>query len=440
MKIFLSWSGKTSKEVALVLEEWLQSVIQGVDIFISENHIEKGTRGLNRIAKELENINFGILCICNDNIKSPWINFEAGALSKFIDQSYVAPFLFNLSRSEMSNSPLSQFQSTIFEKEDIKKLVLTIFKSIPNNKVSEKIILKSFELLYPELERNLNNIPSDYIKKDNYSCIDDTLRKPILSNYNPDLYIPLEKNFCDLKTYKNCQTTVFPNINVLGDVVDKVTFIPNKGYKFNGKNMISVHLDHELPYDTDARTFIFAVQPTAKPKDDPIFFFSYGQRRSHECGDGINNHDKSFGMFWGEPKPDENIEEENKGNGLRVFFYCEHCKKDRTSKNCDTPAFYNFEQINTWYIVAVTYNGEILKVYIDGECVFEENYILKTSITPYLNLGGFVHHNEDGAMIAKDLDYTMKGYLREFMMFRDYMNDTKIQSLSHDIRTIVTHS
>jgi hypothetical protein len=69
--------------------------------------------------------------------------------------------------------------------------------------------------------------------------------------------------------------------------------------------------------------------------------------------------------------------------------------------------------------------------------VFDEKYILKTSRSPYLNIGGFVHHNEDGATIAKDLDYTMHGYIREFMMFRDSLDINKIQNLTSQIQKIL---
>jgi len=450
MKIFFSWSGKTSQQVAIVFGDWLKDVIQGVDIFMSydmsKDGIEKGKVGLNKIAKNLEASNFGILFICEDNIGSPWINFEAGALSKNLDDSYVVPFLFNLSRNEFEKNkvPIRQFQSTVVRKDDIEELILTILKA-QKNPVDKQIdlkksVLKAFNNYYDELEENLNNISvsqNENINND-YSCLDDNLRKPIFSKYKPDLYIPLEKNFCDLRTYTNCHTTVFPNVNVVGEVVDRVNFIQDKGYRFNGKNMISVNLRDNLPYDTEARTFTFAIYPTAKPtKKRPMFFFSYGQRNDHKCGDGISNHDKSFGMFWGEPQPKEEIEKKFKGNELRVFFYCEHCKKDRNSKNCDTQGFYNFKKINTWYIISVTYDGDILKVYIDGECIFSEKYILKTTSTPNLNLGGFVHHNEKGAMIAKDLDYTMNGYLREFMMFRDCIGEDDIKTLSKQIKDIV---
>ena len=75
---------------------------------------------------------------------------------------------------------------------------------------------------------------------------------------------------------------------------------------------------------------------------------------------------------------------------------------------------------------------------MDDELIFDEAFILKTSMTPYLNLGGFVHHNEQGAMIVKDLDYTMKGYLREFMVFENRcLTEDEIFDLNNKIKKLL---
>jgi len=184
-------------------------------------------------------------------------------------------------------------------------------------------------------------------------CVNDKLRNTILDTFKPDLYIPLKENFCDLSNYKKCNTNVYPNMMVLGEYVEKVNW-SDDGYEFNGKNLISVHMKDDLPCELEERSFIFAVKPTQLPLDNkPVFFFSYGQRRTHKCGDGINNHDKSFGLFFGEPAPeddDEEIPEKYKGRGIRVFFYCEKCKKDRNSENCDTEVICEMSDLNKGHL------------------------------------------------------------------------------------------
>lgn len=157
MKVFLSWSGEISHKVAIIFRDWLPSVIQAIEPYVSSEDIDKGARWSTDIAEELENSTFGILCVTRENIQTPWLNFEAGALSKSMDKSYVSPFLFDIKRSEV-NGPILQFQSTIFEKEDIKKLVLTLNKACGEGLLTEDRITKTFDVWYPSLEEQLKQI------------------------------------------------------------------------------------------------------------------------------------------------------------------------------------------------------------------------------------------------------------------------------------------
>lgn len=157
MKVFISWSGNKSHKVGLIFREWLPSVIQSLEPYVSSEDIDKGARWSSDIAKELENSTFGILCVTKDNLYAPWLSFEAGALSKTMDKSFVTPFLFDIKRSEV-NGPILQFQSTIFEKDDIKKLMHTLNKACGENGISESMLDKAFEVWYPTLESELNNL------------------------------------------------------------------------------------------------------------------------------------------------------------------------------------------------------------------------------------------------------------------------------------------
>lgn len=157
MKVFISWSGNKSHKVAIVFREWLPSVIQSLEPYVSSEDIDKGARWSTDIAKELENSTFGILCVTKENLHAPWLSFEAGALSKTMDKSFVTPFLFDIKRSEV-NGPILQFQSTVFEKEDIKKLVQTLNKACGENGISESMLDRAFEVWYPTLEKDLNEL------------------------------------------------------------------------------------------------------------------------------------------------------------------------------------------------------------------------------------------------------------------------------------------
>lgn len=101
MKVFISWSGEVSRRVAIVLRDWLPSVIQSLEPYVSSEDIDKGTRWSTDISRELDQSSYGILCVTRENLQAPWLNFEAGALSKSVDKSRVSPFLFSVKRSEI---------------------------------------------------------------------------------------------------------------------------------------------------------------------------------------------------------------------------------------------------------------------------------------------------------------------------------------------------
>lgn len=162
MKVFLSWSGEKSRDVALAFRDWLPSVIQSLEPYVSSVDIEKGSRWAADLAKELEDSSFGILCVTRENQAAPWLNFEAGALSKAVDKAFVSPFLFDLERDEVdADGPLPQFQSTTFSRDDVGKLVETLNRACGDEKLADKLLDQTFSVWWPHLESTLHKIKSD---------------------------------------------------------------------------------------------------------------------------------------------------------------------------------------------------------------------------------------------------------------------------------------
>lgn len=160
MNVFISWSGKTSGELAKVLRDWLPSVIQAVKPYFSNDDIEKGTRGNTMLAKELEEAGIGILCLTRENLEAPWIMFEAGALSKSLDKSRVCPILFGeLSITDLQG-PLTNFQASKFSKEDMLKVLATINKQSGDAALEPTVLDNVFEKWWPELEQKVKKILS----------------------------------------------------------------------------------------------------------------------------------------------------------------------------------------------------------------------------------------------------------------------------------------
>jgi hypothetical protein len=178
MKVFISWSGKTSGKIAEKLRDWIPVVLQAVKPFYSPEDIGKGLDWFNEISLKLEESQFGIMCLTKENIKSPWMLFEAGAISKNFDKANVCPILFDLDPSDV-DGPLAQFMFSTFNKEDFKRFINTM-----NNKLDDKLPPKVLDTVYdnfwPQLENEINKIlsetnPSSYRTRNEKEILEELL-------------------------------------------------------------------------------------------------------------------------------------------------------------------------------------------------------------------------------------------------------------------------
>jgi hypothetical protein len=89
---------------------------------MSDSDIDIGARWGPNLDKELEETHFGILCLTPECLESPWIHYEAGALSKFVDKAHVCPYLLGLEPSDVKG-PFVNFQAAEANKTGTLKLV-----------------------------------------------------------------------------------------------------------------------------------------------------------------------------------------------------------------------------------------------------------------------------------------------------------------------------
>ena len=158
MRIFISWSGETSHKVAKILYDWLLKMqIPALELFISDE-IDKGEKWSPMLETKLKTADGGIFCLTKENVNSPWLLFEAGALCVVREKPFMSPFLFRVSRSAVPE-PLMQFQHTDFTRKDVKALVFRLKRPWNENDASPDNLEADFERLYPELEAKLQAIP-----------------------------------------------------------------------------------------------------------------------------------------------------------------------------------------------------------------------------------------------------------------------------------------
>jgi len=207
MKIFLSWSGEKSKQIADALKDWLPNVIQNANTWFSKHDIDAGSRWSNELQKELENTDFGIICLTKSNCYSPWLLFEAGALSKKLEQSHVCPYLIDLEPSEIPSGPLSQFQAVSANKDETITLIKTINKVLNENAINESRLVKTFEKWWPDLENSLINLTQDHENKQSSRTLEDMIKEILLilrgMSRSTDFYLHPGKKFSYSERIKN---------------------------------------------------------------------------------------------------------------------------------------------------------------------------------------------------------------------------------------------
>lgn len=161
MKVFISWSGNRSKVVASILKRWIPDVIQQVEPWVSHVDINAGARWNNEIQKQLSEVKFGILCLTDSNMTAPWVLFEAGALAKTLDNTFVCPYLVGITENTIPGGPLAQFQAKKADREGSWDLIRTINAAVGELGLSEDKLIRAFERWWPELENGLTQLPPD---------------------------------------------------------------------------------------------------------------------------------------------------------------------------------------------------------------------------------------------------------------------------------------
>jgi hypothetical protein len=158
MKVFISWSGERSKIIAESLKDWIPKVIQAIEPWMSNEDISSGSRWSTELYKELEETKFGIICITPENQHNPWILFEAGALSKSIDQTYVIPYLFDMEPNEILG-PLVQFQAARTTKNGTFQIVSSLNNAVQEKRLNEIQLKEVFDVWWHKLEEKMMGVP-----------------------------------------------------------------------------------------------------------------------------------------------------------------------------------------------------------------------------------------------------------------------------------------
>jgi hypothetical protein len=151
LKVFLSWSGVRSREVANLLSDWLCCVIQASRPWISTRDLDRGSLWFGEINDQLKDTTIGIICLTQENKTRPWILFEAGALAKGLSTSRVCTLLIDLESQDIED-PLAQFNHTFPNRESVLGLVKTLNNTLSINALDTRILEQVFDTYWPQFE------------------------------------------------------------------------------------------------------------------------------------------------------------------------------------------------------------------------------------------------------------------------------------------------
>src|SRR5947209_12507475 len=156
MRIFICWSGEQSKSIAAAMDNWLPRILGTDTTFFSEKAIEKGTRWFDAVNVELNTATAGLICLTLENVRSPWIHFEAGALAKAVNQRLFT-YLYGVEPGDLSG-PLSAYQYTRPTEEDTKRLIKSLSESLDPDTLLRTEWESNFHEQWPHLKQILEEI------------------------------------------------------------------------------------------------------------------------------------------------------------------------------------------------------------------------------------------------------------------------------------------
>lgn len=148
MKVFISWSGERSRQVAELLNEWIGNVLQHVTPWFSPE-MDRGSVWFNSIFNALSETSAGIICLTQDNLNSPWILFESGAIAKGVTANRVCTFAIDIEKEDIQ-APLSHFNATQPSQEDMYSLVKTLNAASGDEALNENRLRQVFDAFWPQ--------------------------------------------------------------------------------------------------------------------------------------------------------------------------------------------------------------------------------------------------------------------------------------------------
>ncbi|WP_150051184.1 MULTISPECIES: toll/interleukin-1 receptor domain-containing protein [Methylomonas] len=199
MKVFISWSGDTSKAAAIAIGQSVSDVFSSVEPWISAVNIQAGQQWFSELMQALEDSKFAIACITKRSLGAPWIMFESGALSAKFGSPRLVPLMLDCVAEDLVD-PLARFNGVLFDEDSVHGL----FKSI-NSSVGTPLTPKALKAAFKEIWPDLNAKIHDALEAE---------RKTLRPEYDVFLSAPMA-SFKDDSEYQSFRAEVLKVIHAL---------------------------------------------------------------------------------------------------------------------------------------------------------------------------------------------------------------------------------
>lgn len=169
---FISWSGEQARAKAASLRGLIGDVLPevGSRVFMSDTDIAAGSLWLTSIDSSLDKSSAGVIVVTPENVRNPWLQYEAGALATRVEKKMVIPLLSGIGPSGLASTPLSNFQALEMSKDSVAKVILSFAAALSVER-QEESIRRSFEKWWPDYETSILAAPVSSTKKS--ATIDD---------------------------------------------------------------------------------------------------------------------------------------------------------------------------------------------------------------------------------------------------------------------------
>lgn len=179
MRVFVSWSGERSRAVATALQSFLERVHESLRPWVSHRDIAAGGRWREELSTSLESASSAVVCLSPRSLRSPWVQFETGALASSKICARICPYLIDLKPDDLRGQPLSDFQTREANEEGTFDLLVALNATL-DKPLRRAWLRNRFERAWPELEASIRAAPAEPAALD-YNNLDELGLRKLLS-------------------------------------------------------------------------------------------------------------------------------------------------------------------------------------------------------------------------------------------------------------------